>query len=91
MPTTEYVTRVIDGDTFTGHPDKTNVRLEGVNAPELHQPNGEKAKGYLQRLIGQKHVTIETKATDRYGRRIAQVWVGQVNVNQAMRDYLKTI
>lgn len=87
--TVEYVSRVIDGDTFTGDSNKPNVRLKDVNAPELHEPNGVRAKQYLEGLIGRKHVTINTTGTGPYGRRIALVSVDGVDVNQAMRDYLR--
>lgn len=48
----EYVTNVIDGDTF----DTKNrlARLADVNAPELDEMGGLEAKRHLERIIGDK-------------------------------------
>lgn len=77
-------TEVVDGDTFNTA-DGERIRLEGVNCPEKGQPGWERAKGALERLILNKAVRYEGVARDQWGRLIAQVWVDQVNVNEAMR------
>lgn len=35
-----------------------------------------------------KDIVYEEKARDDYGRIVAQVWVGNINVNDAMNSYL---
>ena len=71
----ELVTRVIDGDTFETSSGLPPVRLEGVNAPEKGQPGYSAAKRILEILVGMdRKVRIETRATDKYGRRVADVY-----------------
>ena len=90
MPTSatnEEVTRVIDGDTFeTTH---GRVRLKNVDAPESHEKGGPAAKKRLESLIGKKVVSIKTVAHDVYGRRVAQVNLGDRSVNDAVKKKKK--
>lgn len=88
-PTTEYVVRVLDGDTFETDSSFFSVRLEGVDTPEQGEPKHREAKAALTRLILHKSVRIETKAHGRYHRRIAQVWVNGSSVNHAMAPFNK--
>ena len=90
MRTSEYVVRVIDGDTFATSGQGANVRLAGVNAPERGQLGYQEAKEELARLIMSRQVAIQTDAYDDYGRRVAQVWRQSdgLDVNNAMRVYL---
>lgn len=69
------VRRVIDGDTFEVYRKVGNtrrIRLAGVNAPELYQFGGLKAKARLKKLIEGRTVTIVPKARS-YGRLVANV------------------
>ncbi|MEM3335614.1 MAG: thermonuclease family protein [Thermoplasmata archaeon] len=87
------VTRVIDGDTFHCLPEKTlfgakvhkdstiSVRLRGIDAPEKRQSYGEEARLSLKELIGGKIVKLDVKDIDRYGRVVAYVWLGNININ----------
>ena len=85
----ETVTDVIDGDTFkTASRPVNSVRLANVNAPEKGEPGYGAAKRELKRLIGGKLVTVERVATDKYGRTVAKVHVGEESVNKNMRDWL---
>ena len=90
MRTIEYVTRVIDGDTFTAAGQSPNVRLKGVHAPERGQIGAQEATDELTRLIRHRQVTIQTEAHDVYGRRVAEVWrqSDRLHVNGAMRAHL---
>lgn len=83
----EYVTRVIDGDTFETRGHQNSVRLSGVNAPELAEPGGWEAKRALASIIRGERVRIETVGSS-YGRRVAKVWVGHRSVNAFMLNYL---
>ncbi len=82
--TAEFVVEIIDGDTF-----KTGdyVRLNNVCAPEKGQPGWTVARDRLAQLILNKTATVETVASDVYGRRVANVWVGSTDVNYSMRQY----
>ncbi len=85
--TLELVTEVIDGDTFKGNRDNPPVRLADFDASELGTQQGNHAKNYLEDLIYGKAVSIETIATDTYGRHIANVKLGMGNrsVNEEMK------
>jgi endonuclease YncB( thermonuclease family) len=77
-----------DGDTITitNGAQKTKVRLACIDAPETSQtPYGMDARKKLQDLlpIGSQ-VTLRTKATDRYGRSVAEVLKGRTNINQSL-------
>lgn len=90
------VIKVIDGDTIDVDFDLgfyvhkiERVRLARINAPEMSTPAGPPAKNYLIDLIAGKPVRITTtaeKSYDKYGRYIAEVWIGDVDVNQKMLD-----
>ena len=77
-----------DGDTITvtEGSGRIKVRLACIDAPETSQsPYGMEARRALQGLlpIGSQ-VTLRTKATDRYGRSIAEVLKGSTNINQSL-------
>jgi endonuclease YncB( thermonuclease family) len=84
------VLSVGDGDTIrlsspTGV-NKTTVRLACIDAPETSQaPYGNGALQALQEQlpIGTE-VSLRTKATDRYGRTVAEVMRGSTTINQAL-------
>ena len=84
------VLSVGDGDTIrvTGTTDvnKTTVRLACIDAPETSQaPYGNDARRALQgELAIGTEVSLRTKATDRYGRTVAEVLKGTTNINQAL-------
>lgn len=84
---TGSVVSVPDGDSIT---IKTAVgehklRLAGIDAPELHQAFGPEAKEYLRSLAPRgTQVSAEITETDKYGRRVAFVRVGNLDLNYAM-------
>lgn len=86
-PTVEFVTEVIDGDTFKGNRDNPLVRLADFDAPELGTQQGNYAKNYLENLIYGRKVSIKTIATDVYGRHVANVRLEIENrsVNEEMK------
>lgn len=61
---------VIDGDTITVQ--KTQVRLFGIDAPELHHPFGKKAKWAMIRLCKGHRIRAEITEEDEYGRTVAK-------------------
>lgn len=81
------VIRVADGDTITVQDSKNKhirVRLEGIDCPEIGQPFGNTARQYTASYCMGKTVKIEKVGQDRYGRTLAIVWAGDVNVNKAL-------
>lgn len=53
----------------------TDVRLWGVDAPELGQPYGTTVQQTVQRLIGGKTVRLSVEDHDRHGRPVARIEV----------------
>jgi micrococcal nuclease len=63
------------------------VRLEGMTAPALSQPPwGTTAQAYLEHLIDQKAVRLESdlEPRDQQGRRLAYVWRDNVLLNEQL-------
>ena len=60
---------VIDGDTITIN--KTQIRLFGIDAPELDHRYGKKAKWALVKLCKGHIVRAEITEKDKYGRTVA--------------------
>jgi micrococcal nuclease len=85
--TTTKVTRVIDGDTFETETGE-KVRLIGINAPEISDIFGQKAKQYLSDLIANKTVGLQTdnisNDRDRYQRLLRYVILDGVDINKKM-------
>jgi endonuclease YncB( thermonuclease family) len=77
-----------DGDTLRlrSTAGVITVRLACIDAPESSQgPWGAVAGRELQSLLPMgKAVELRTKATDRYGRNVAEVFSGGRNINQAL-------
>lgn len=82
------VRRLADGDSFditwtdTGENDE--VRLFGVNAPEVNACFGQDARSVLDVLIGGDELLIETIERDEFFRVLGNVWVGDIFVNATM-------
>ena len=87
------VVAIADGDTITArcptqdaaHPyEQVKVRLAEIDAPELGQPFGRRAKQHLSDLCFQVEATIRPTTRDRYGRTVARVECRGVDANLAM-------
>lgn len=61
---------VVDGDTIVIN--KTQIRLFGVDAPEINHPYGKKAKWALVALCKGKRVNAEVTEKDVHGRTVAK-------------------
>lgn len=85
----EKVTQIIDGDTFLTDKRKIPVRLAEVDTPEKRQPGYQNAKKYLEKLILNQEVSIETVARDKYRRPIVKVKIGNKSVNKTMQGFKK--
>ena len=74
------IERVIDGDTIETNRGET-VRVIGIDTPETKHPSkpiecyGPEASAYAERVLLGREVRLEGTETDRYGRRLAHLWV----------------
>ena len=78
--------KVSDGDTFTCRKNGRNiqVRLADIDAPESGQAYGNQSRKALNKLIYKQMVTLKNTKQDKYGRTVATVFSGSLNVNLAM-------
>lgn len=82
----EYlVTRIVDGDTFEIESGQ-KVRLIGINTPEKSECYFDEASNKLSELVLDKKVRLEkdVSETDKYGRLLRYVYVGDVFVNEVL-------
>lgn len=91
-PTRGKVVGVMDGDTVeiirtvNGRAKVTRIRLYGIDAPERRQPFSTQSKLLMSKLVFGKIVDVYPKATDRYGRVVASVYVNGKSVGISMVD-----
>jgi micrococcal nuclease len=64
---------VVDGDTVVIQ--KTQIRLFGVDAPEMDHPHGKNAKWALVNLCKGKTIRAEVTEQDAYGRTVAKCYL----------------
>jgi endonuclease YncB( thermonuclease family) len=95
------VTRVVDADTFKGTVDldfgvsiAVTVRLFDCDAWELHgadKSRGEKAKDYVENLIGGSVVVVDPHKQDSFGRWLCEVLIKGRSLSSilAERGFLK--
>jgi len=74
----EFTGKVVglsDGDTLSVLRDgkAVKVRLYGVDTPEKKQAFGTQARKFTGDLVFQQVVTVQIRATDRYGRLVGEV------------------
>lgn len=81
--------RVIDGDTFVLDGEK--VRVENIDAPEIRPCRcqaecdlGYRAKAFTERFLVGEIVLERIPRRDRYGRTLARVRVGDVDLGEAL-------
>ncbi|MCP3872375.1 MAG: DUF4124 domain-containing protein [Desulfobacteraceae bacterium] len=86
------VLKVFDGDTIQvkGIDLVFKIRLVGIDSPEIgykgqkSQPFSQKARQYLKGLVDDKKVTLKSYGTGGYNRQLAEVFVGNKNINLEM-------
>ena len=82
----EFVTQVIavlDGDTVLirrAH-GMLKIRLADIDAPEKDQPFGASSQRSLSGMVLGKQVRVVSQAMDQYGRMVAHLGVGGLDVN----------
>jgi len=78
------VERTADGDSFeivwSDSGDVDELRLVGINAPELDACFGDAARGVLEVLILDAVLEVEVVGRDDFDRGLANVWVGDGTV-----------
>lgn len=74
---------VLDGDTVLVKRGSgtMSIRLAEIDAPEKSQPFGETAKKSLSDMVMGKTVKVVSQTMDKYGRMVAHVSVGKLDVN----------
>lgn len=80
----EKVIRVIDGDTVETA-GGTKIRLAGIDAPEY--PTGclsLEARNRLELFTREQTVRIDKIAVDHFGREVAYIYNGNLDINKAM-------
>ena len=78
------VVGITDGDTLTlltSEKKQVKIRLAEIDTPERGQPYGSKARQALADLTFQKDVAVLYVDTDRYGRTVGRIYVGEVDVS----------
>lgn len=84
---TAKVVGVSDGDTLTvldAAKVQTKIRLNGIDAPESKQDFGARAKEALSSKVFGHEVRLVKRDVDRYGRTVADVYVGERLVNREL-------
>jgi len=75
---------LIDGDTFAYGVE--HIRIQGFNAVERADVGGLEATQRLDQLLHQGQVTMIRKATDIYGRTVAEIFVNHRNVVDLLKN-----
>lgn len=75
-----------DGDNITVIQGgiKTKVSLACIDAPELKQAFGNKARKALKSMVDDSDFSLRVFAKDRFGRLVAEVFANDLNVNKAL-------
>ena len=94
---TATIINVVDGDTVDARVDlgfdiyfNLRLRLFGIDTPELNSRDesekflAKRAKEFVQYAVLGKTVTIKTYKKDKYGRYLAEIFLGSSMLNQQL-------
>lgn len=88
------VVNIVDGDTCDIEIDlgfsvkvKHRFRLARINTPERGRPGFAEATEYLKAATLGKPVVIDVTKLDKYGRYLAEIFVGDQNINDALLEH----
>ena len=89
LPTT-IIQSCYDGDTCTTT-DGEKIRLACIDTPELKGKRAdpipaEKARDFLNNLLINEEVSIRRITKDRYGRTVAELFNGNINIQKLLVD-----
>jgi len=78
------VVSVADGDTITvlHQSQRKEIRLYGIDCPEIGQDQGEQAKALTSALVAGRNVEVEQKDVDQHGRVVGLVKVDGQSLNE---------
>ena len=81
-----FAVRVFDGDNITlvERGIKTKVHLACIDAPELLQSGGDKARKILQNFLNDEEVYVKVFKKDKFGRYTGEVLAGGQVANKVM-------
>lgn len=83
-----WVSWVMDGDTLLvvldGESEPVRVRIRDIDAPESCQPGGEAAREAMVVLALRQRVEVDRAAEDVYGRQVARVMRGELDLGAEM-------
>jgi len=60
------------------------VRLAEIDTPERGQPWATRAKQAFSDKVFREHIEVRVVDTDRYGRTVGRVWLGDRNINREL-------
>jgi len=85
-PRTCEVLKISDGDTIRSNCQGTieRIRFCGIDAPEKKQELGNKSTALLKQLLSGGKVNIVAIEKDRFGRTVAELFVGDRFINAEM-------
>ena len=80
------VVSIADGDTLTilMGDKQYKIRLAEIDTPEKNQPYGTKSKAVLADMVFSKEVIAEVQDIDRYGRYVAKIYTGELDICREM-------
>lgn len=81
---TSVVRHVVDGDSLYLVGVKRQIRLWGVDAPELKKPGYFAARNALMKKVKGKRLRCVTQDHDRYGRIVARCFMAASNNKPAL-------
>lgn len=82
-----WVVGISDGDTLTlltQNKQRVKIRLHGIDAPELGQAWGQRAKQALSSLTFRQAVSVQETDQDQYGRIVGIVYRNQLSINETL-------
>lgn len=77
-----YDPLAIDGDTVWSNGIK--IRIWGIDAPEMAQPQGPASKQALARLCAKRNIMVEPMDRDIYGRIVGRLHYGRGDIGRQM-------
>jgi endonuclease YncB( thermonuclease family) len=93
------VIKVYDGDTITiasklpydeSPMYRISIRLNGIDTPEMKGNSEDEriaainARDYVSKLILNKFIRLENVNSEKYGRTLADVYIGNINLNELL-------
>ena len=81
------VVRVADGDTLTlrdAQGVQHRIRLQGIDAPEMEQPFGDRSRQYLIDLVYRREVTVVFSRRDTFDRAVGVILLDGEDINLRM-------